>query len=200
MIKIFKNIIHKKKINHSFFPNKSSYNLHFNKYIKKNNNNKNIIINTDKLIFNKPYFENESTDAYKIIYKSFINNEDFLNYSYTTFSLSIALNNIRNNKDIRKLDKNINIHNVEIIDDWFEYGIINTNNSIFGINNKNHLINELIIGMIGPEFKILWDKKPIKQKVLIKYYSENYVDILEWERYVSFKNQNWYVSNINYII
>ena len=33
-----------------------------------------------------------------------------------------------------------------------------------------------------------------------KYYSENYVDILEWERYVSFKNQNWYVSNINYII
>ena len=199
MIKIFKNIIHNKKINHSFFPNKYTSNLHFNKYIKKNNY-KDIIFDTNKLIFNKHHFENESIDAYKIIYKSFINNQDFLNYLYTTSPLSIALNNIRNNKDIEKLDKDINIHNVEIIDNWFEYGLIDTNNSIFGINNKNHLINELIIGIVGPEFKILWDKKPIKQKVLIKYYSENYVDILEWERYVSFKNQDWYVSNINNII
>ena len=195
MRKIIKNIIHKKKINNTNFLNNNFSKLYVNNNIKKKN-----IMNINEIIFNEYNFKKESADAYKIIYNSFINNKDFQDYLYTTPSLSIALNNIRDNKDITKLDKYININNIEIVDNWFEYGIVNTNNSIFGINNKDHLINELIIGMIGPEFKILWDKKPIKQKVLIKYYSENYVDILEWERYVSFKNQNWCVSNINYII
>lgn len=195
MRKIIKNIIHKKKINNYNFPNNDFSKIYINNNIKKKN-----IININKIEFNEYNFKKESTHAYKIIYNSYINNKDFQDYLYTTPSLSIALNNIRDNKDITKLDKYIYINNIEILDYWFEYGIVNTNNSIFGINNKDHLINELIIGMIGPEFKTLWDKKPIKQKVLIKYYSENYVDVLEWEKYVSIKNQNWYVSNINNII
>lgn len=199
MQKIIKNIIHNKKINNKCFPNKISSKLYFNNDIKKINNIK-MIIDTDKLIFNEHNFKKESIHAYKIIYESFINKKDFLDHLYTTSSLSIALNYIRNNEDITQLDKYININNVEIVDNWFEYGIINTNNSIFGINNKQHFINELVTGMIGPEFKILWDKKPIKQKIIVKYYSENYIDTLEWERYVCIENQHWYVSNINNII
>ena len=69
-----------------------------------------------------------------------------------------------------------------------------------GFYNKEEIIHELSAGVIGPEVRKVWDQQSIKQKIKVLYESNEYLDILEWERDVMIPNQDWQVSNINQIL
>jgi hypothetical protein len=58
----------------------------------------------------------------------------------------------------------------------------------------------LSAGAIGPEVQHIWDQKPIKQVVNLLYESDNYYDIVEWERDLMLLNPTWQVSNINNLV
>jgi len=145
-------------------------------------------------------FKKHSAESYKIIYTSYLEKKDFLDYCYMTPSLSIALNELRNNANIDNLTKNINIKNTKIIDSWYEYGLTKRNDKLFGFYSKEELIHELIAGGLGPEVRKIWDQQGIKQKIKILYESDEYFDVLEWERNMMIPNQDWQVSNINNIL
>jgi len=180
---------------------------------KLNNNNIKNIKNVNKYSIctnftsddNREYihqfnFKKNSRHAYEVIYKTYLENKDFLDYCYTTPSLSIALNKLRSNSNINNLSKNINIKNIKIIDSWYEYGLTKSNNKIMGFYSKDEIIHELIAGGLGPEVRNIWDQRGIKQKIMVLYESDEYVDILEWERNMMIPDQDWQVSNINYIL
>ena len=145
-------------------------------------------------------FKRDSAEAYKVIYTSYLEKKDFLDYCYMTPSLSIALNELRDNSNINNLTKNINIKNIKIIDSWYEYGLTKSNDKIFGFYSKEEIIHELVAGVLGPEAKRIWDQQGIKQKVKILYESNEYYDLLDWERNMMIPDQSWQVSNINNIL
>ena len=145
-------------------------------------------------------FKKNSAEAYKIIYNTYIENKDFLDYCYTTPNLSNALNQLRNNSNINGLSKKINIINIKILDSWFEFGLTKSNNKILGLYNKQEIIHELLAGGLGPEVRKFWDQQGIKQKINVLYESDDYIDVLEWERNMMIPDQDWQVSNINQIL
>ena len=165
----------------------------YSKYLEfKSDDNREIIHNLN--------FKKDSSDAYKIIYKAFLQNKDFLDYCYTTPSLSLALNELRNNTNIKSLSNDININNVEIVNLWYEYGLTKSNNKFFGFYSKDEIFHELIAGGLGPEVRKIWDQRGIKQKIKVLYESDEYFDVLEWERNMMIPDQDWQVSNINNIL
>jgi hypothetical protein len=150
--------------------------------------------------FDDSNFKKYSAEAYKIIYNTYLEKKDFLDYCYATPSLSIALNNLRSTANINKLSKNINIKNSKIIDLWYEYGLTKSNDKILGFYSKDEIFYEFIAGSLGPEVRKFWDQQSIKQKVKILYESDDYCDVLEWERNMMIPDQDWQVSNINEIL
>ena len=87
-------------------------------------------------------FKENSAEAYKIIYNTYIENKDFLDFCYATPSLSNALNQLRNSSNISSLSKEINIKNINIIDSWFEFGLTKSNSKILGFYNKEEIIKK----------------------------------------------------------
>ena len=167
--------------------------------------NKNIICpyfksKDNREFLNQLTFKTHSTNAYKLIYNSYLLNIDFLDYNYTTPSLSLALNELRNKSNIDNLPTNINIKNVVIIDSWYEYGITKSNDKFMGMYNKSQIVHEITAGILGPEAFNIWDQQGIKQKIKILYESDHYLDVIEWERDMMLPNQVWQVCNINQIL
>ena len=153
--------------------------------------------------FNQDIFVNSSIFAYNIIYKSYIDKVDFLDYQYTNPKLSIALNQIRNDTSedlILNLPKKINVNNSTILSNVLKNEFTSDNFKMFGFYNNNEILQELVSGAIGPEVSHLWDQRPIKQVVNVLYESDEYCDILEWERDLSEEDPQWHVSNINILI
>lgn len=163
-----------------------------------NNSKKNSICD-----FNHVEFINNTIYPYNLIYKSYLNNIDFLDYEYTNPSLSIALNKLRNNIDegvISKLPKEIILKKNIILNNKISNSHLTCNSKFLGYFSKNQILNEIAIGMIGPEISHIWNEKPTKQTISVLYESESFYDILEWERDLTLDNPEWQVSNINYII
>ena len=104
-------------------------------------------------------FKNDSADAYKIIYKCYIKQKDFLDYCYTSPSLSLALNNLRENSNINNLPSKIVLIDIKIINSWYEYGLTKSNDKFMGFYNKEEIIHELSAGVIGPEVRKVWEKE-----------------------------------------
>lgn len=165
---------------------------------------KQIIFNkTKKNNINHIEFINNTIHPYNLIYKSYLNKIDFLDYEYTNPSLSIALNKLRNNIDetiISKLPKEIVLTNTKILNNQIINSRLTCNSKFLGYFSKNQILNEIAIGMIGPEISHIWDEKPTKQIISVLYESDFFYDILEWERDLTLDNPEWQVSNINYII
>lgn len=145
-------------------------------------------------------FKDASADAYKIIYKCYIKQEDFLDHCYTSPSLSLALNDLRDKSNINNLPSDIIVIDVKIISSWYEYGLTKSNDKFMGFYNKDEIIHEISAGALGPEVRKVWDQQSIKQKVKVLYESTEYLDILEWERDLMIPDQDWQVSNINQIL
>jgi len=164
------------------------YNSLFEEYIY----NENSYFDIDDFIY-------DSQKAYKMIYNSYIKNEDFFDLRYTSFPLSLTLNHLNNKTSNVYFDKEINIIDVILLENTFKNEFIQTNNIRFS-NYKEHLWNNLLAGFIGPENKLFWDNIQTKQILKVLYISDQYYDILDWERDVTFPNQKWQLGNINNII
>lgn len=152
---------------------------------------------------NENHFLKNSIISYNKIYKTYLNEKDFLDFEFTTPKLSIALNNLRensNNDIISKLPKEINVNKSIILSNSINNELTTNNFKFLGYYNKDEIVHQIITGAIGPEIRHLWDQLPSKQIINVLYQSDNYYDIIEWERNLLESNSEWQVSNINKII
>ena len=169
----------------------------------KNIKSKESIIEKNINEFNEKKFLDDSIFAYNVIYKAYLNNEDFLDHQYTNPRLSIALNELRRNTCenlIVKLPEKIEVNNSVLLSNKIKNEVTTNNFKLFGFYNNAEISHHLSAGVIGPEILHIWDQQPIKQKINVLYKSENYYDIIEWERDLSEENSEWQVCNINKII
>tara|TARA_B100000424_G_scaffold12162_1_gene9062 strand:- start:273 stop:920 length:648 start_codon:yes stop_codon:yes gene_type:complete len=177
-----------------------------NLLINSKNNNINIkeeIVKKNLDEFNEIDFLKGSTLAYNVTYEAYLNNINFLNYQYTNPKLSIALNKIRNNTSdnlILNLPNKININNSSLLSNVIKNEFTTDNFKLFGCYNNNEVVQQLVSGAIGPEVSHIWDQQPIKQVINVLYESNEYYDIIEWERDLTLEDPQWHVSNINSII
>jgi len=161
------------------------------------------VIPDDSIIDNSYIYKTNFTlgakQGYYTIYQAYMENENFLNYSYTSPSLSLAINYLIT---LRKEKSKLNLDNikVDIIDNWIEKDTINSRDKILGFYDKDELIHHLIAGGVGPEFLDLWDQTGYKQIVRVKYILDDRIDIWDWERDIIDENMPWQVRNINNII
>ena len=155
------------------------------------------LYNIDKI--DNQEFKLGSIMGYNTIYNAYFEKSDFTNYNFTTPELALALNylNYFDKKNystcLKKLDS-------EILGSWIEYGLVKSNSNFLGLWHKDIIKQEILTGFFGPENYNLWDKRPIRQKVLVKYKLSNRIDIWEWQRCLSLPDSDWCVSNINHII
>ena len=138
--------------------------------------------------------------GYKQIYNTYYKRDNFLNYLYTTPKLSIALNKLNQitNHEPPLLD--FNSLKVYQLNSNIEYGLSKMNNKILGLWTPSYIKNEIMIGMIGPEFQSIWHQQPIRENKNILYQFKNRMDIWTWQRCLLTKNSPWVVYNINNII
>ena len=165
--------------------------------------NKKIMVNKNIKEFDEHEFLKNSVHAYNRIYRSYLNNEDFLDYQYTTPKLSLALNDLRQRSCTERLSSltdNISVQESKILSNKIENEITTNNFKFLGYYNVDEIIHQIIAGAIGPEARYIWDQLPLKQKVNVLYKSDNYYDIIEWERDLSEEEPEWHVCNINKII
>lgn len=165
--------------------------------INKNFNDEHI--NHKNSYFDVENFKFNSSKAYELIYQKYVNQEDFLNYNYTSFPLSITLNYLNNNSNIDLIDDELFVEDNEIIDISLKNSFIESNEIKFS-DYKEHIWNNLCAGIIGPENTLYWDNIQTKQIVRVIYYSEDFFDIVDWERDITYPNKKWQVANINEII
>lgn len=152
---------------------------------------------------NEKDFLKNTIYPYNLIYKTFINNYNFLDYQYTNPQLSIVLNKIRsitNDKLLLELPKEITNIETKIISNEFKFDFFTCNTKFLGYFNKEEIYKEIIKGMAGPENEHFWNERPLKQVINVLYKSEHFYDTLEWERDMTLEEPQWQVSNINYII
>ncbi len=153
--------------------------------------------------FNVDDFLSNSIFAYNLIYKSYIDNVDFLDYQYTNPSLSIALNNLRDYtcyESLNRLPREINVTKYKILSNKIKNEVTTNNFKFLGYYDNLEISHELSAGAIGPEVRYIWDQKPVKQVINVLYKSDDFYDIIEWERDLAEEDPDWQVSNINKII
>lgn len=153
--------------------------------------------------FNETCFLKGSILAYNVTYKAYLNNTNFLNYQYTNPKLSIALNEIRNNTPedlLINLPNKIKVNNSIILSNVITNDFTTDNFKLFGYYNKDEVMHQILSGAIGPEITHIWDQLPVKQIINILYESDDYYDIIEWERDLTLEEPEWHISNINLII
>lgn len=144
-----------------------------------------------------------SKDAYNIIYKNYLDKVDFLDYKYTNPSLSIALNKLRNkikNEDLNSCPRDINTIDNYILSNRIVYNVTTCNFKILGFTTKNEIKHNIFMGLASPDVNDLKSQYPTKQIINVLYLSEDFYDILEWERDLLELNPEWQVSNINNIL
>ncbi|VVU95488.1 hypothetical protein CPAV1605_1239 [seawater metagenome] len=153
----------------------------------------------ERSFFNQAVFLEGARLGYREIFKSFSNNIDYLEENYTTPKLSLALNQILSEHQINPR-LNLNKIDAEILGIWNDIGHATANDKVLGHWCNETIKHELIAGGLGPEVRIIWDQKPIKQKVKVLYNVNNRIDVWEWERCLMMTNYNWTISNINGVI
>ena len=164
-----------------------------NKY-QENNFSKEI---NEKMKFDENEFTKGSIKAYNVIYNHFLMKNNFLNVTYTTPTLSNALNYIT--KKSSKINP-LCLQELEskVLTSWVEIGVANTN---------NHIMGKIDLELVKKELKNsnicdCWDiyVGPLKQKVKVLYKNKNRYDVWEWEKCLMKDQEEWTVSNINNIL
>lgn len=139
--------------------------------------------------------------AYLTIFNSFICNDDFLKFNYTNPNLSNVLNNIRTKTDLKKIEKKIKNISCKIIN---IENVINEpvykNDKLLGIYDYEEIIHQLSTGIIGPEITHIWDQTYSKIIIRVEIKSDNYLDIVDFEKDLMYMNSDWQICNINEII
>ena len=150
--------------------------------------------------YNKEEFERGVIEGYKTIFNTYYEKENFLNVSYTTPKLSIALNELQSRLEHSPPVLDFQSLKVHILDTNIEYGILKTNDKILGLWTPKCIKQEVMIGMIGPEFQSIWHHQPIRENINVLYRFKNRYDIWTWQRCLFTENSPWIVYNINNII
>ncbi len=208
MKKILWPLIHKFRLNPDVCLKNNSWGwISQNKIKQISNNNipKNEIEDIDdqneRMFYHKYHFRKGVIQGYQTVYQSYCLDKDFIENCYTTPKLSLAinyLNSINSNIVIPNLSfKNMDIN---ILGSWIETGFAESNDKILGLWDQEVLKHELIAGGLGPEVRVIWDQKPMKQKVRVLYQLSNRIDVWDWERCIMVPDSNWSVSNINNIL
>ena len=135
---------------------------------------------------------------YSDIHESIYDKKDFFMKNYMTPKLSYILNEISKDIDTHHYTKDIEFDKVEIIDRYKSYGFVSSNNKLFGLFNKEEIIHELSVGMIGPEISSVWDQRPIKQILIISIDSDKDKSVMTLERDLMLTDRKWILSDINY--
>lgn len=139
--------------------------------------------------------------GYYKIYQTFYEKENFLNYCYTTPKLSFALNSIREHSDLSRPSLDFNSMNVEILNYKVEYGLVKSNEKILGLWTPKCIQQEIMIGMVGPEYPSIWTYQPSRQIINVLYEFPNRKDVWTWQCCnVEDDNFFWNVKNINSIL
>ena len=153
--------------------------------------------------FESNHFLEHSRNAYNVIYKNYLDKIDFLDKKFTTPSLSIALNKLRSKADDEKLNKypddSKTMQNF-ILSNKIEYKVTTCNYKILGFTSKKEIKYNIFMGLANPDETDLKSQHPTKQIINVLYLSDNFYDILEWERDLLEINPEWQVSNINNIL
>lgn len=139
-------------------------------------------------------------NIYYDIHESIYAQKDFFMKNYLTPKLSYVLNEVSKNIDTKQYTKDIEFNKVEIIDIYKSYGFVSSNNKLFGLFNKEEIIHELSVGMIGPEISSIWDQKPIKQILIISIDSDKDKSVMTLERDMMLTDRKWILSDIDYLI
>ena len=101
---------------------------------------------------------------------------------------------------LKSLPDEIEVDKTNIISSIIKPENVTCNMKFMGYFNKEEIYDEITAGMIGPEIRHIWDEKPLKQSITVSYESEQFYDILVWERDLSLDEPEWQVANINYIV
>ena len=155
-----------------------------------------IVMNeSEKNIFKKGVIK-----GYEEIYNTFYKRGEFLDNLYTTPKLSLALNELNMIREHQAPILDFNSVEVYILNSNVEYGLMKMNDKVLGYWTPAVMKQEIIIGMIGPEFQSIWHQQPIRENKNILYKFQNRIDIWTWQRCLLTKNSPWVVYNINNII
>lgn len=194
---MIKSIIHYKPLKIDCCSIKFPWNWRCQSIINKINPRSDIILPnelSEKSLYYESHFISGVKIGYKRLYEDLSNNIEYL--EYTTPSLSIALNLLQFNLNLPKIE----IDDVNIINERFEYGSINCNNKYFGLYCNDEIIHNLSCGLAGPEASYIWHQNIFKQIITVKYETNHGIDIWDWERDLFTDNQEWQIRNINEII
>jgi hypothetical protein len=137
--------------------------------------------------------------AYNTIFDYYNNDKNFLEESFTSPSLSLGINYLISQKNIKNLE-HPNIKEIRILDDWLEENYTFNNYKILGMWNNNEIEHSILAGVIGPEINYIWSQNPIKQIVKVNFICENREDVWLFERCLFEQNPQWQIKNINNII
>lgn len=137
--------------------------------------------------------------AYKSVFKSYKNDENFLNNEYASPSLSLAINYLIENKEIYSIEEP-KIKKINIINEWFEENHTFKNFKHLGILNDLEINHYILTGVIGPEMSYIYSQNPIKQIVKVEFDCENRQDVWLFERCLFEEESMWQIKNINNII
>ena len=195
---IYRNI---KKINSSILPLFYKFKFEYCKInpFKKVSYDKVLENFTDDRDYIHEYQVRETAkNIYSDIHESIYTKKDFFMKNYLSPKLSYILNEVSKNIDPKHYIKDIEFNKVEIIDIYKSYGFVSSNNKLFGLFNKEEIIHELSVGMIGPEISSIWDQRPIKQILIISIDSEKDKSVMTLERDLMLTDKKWILSDINY--
>lgn len=145
-------------------------------------------------------FETGVKQGYYQIYNSFYKKQNFLFQNYTTPKLSIALNILQRHFIHSTPLLNFDSLDVKVLNSSVEIGFAKSNDKILGFWNTSCIQNEIMIGMIGPEYQSIWNQQPLCENVNVLYKFDNRIDIWQWQRSLTSEKYSWQVSNINGIL
>lgn len=134
--------------------------------------------------------------AYSTIFDQYKYGHNFLDSSYCTPALSIALNQLRKNTNLSTLSVP-KIETIRIIDDWELYERTMSNNKYFGLLDRKEIKLEIMQGLIGPEREVYI---PLKHQVKVHFTCNNRHDIWVLERDANQDDSDWQVCNINQVL
>lgn len=146
--------------------------------------------------FDSEDFKKGCAQAYITIFDQYKNGHNFLDKSYCSPALSIALNELRGNTNLSNL-KLPKIKTIRIIDNWELYERTMSNTKYLGLVDKKELELEMLQGMLGPEEEIYI---PLKHQVKVHFACNNRHDIWILERDLNKDDSDWQVCNINQVL
>lgn len=178
----------------------------------------------ERMTFSESQFLLGAERGYHMIVNGLLAHENFLESTFCTPELSLALSKIdvsgveeeNRFKHITSSEENP-VVTTRVLGQCVEMQETHSNSKFLGLWNIDHIKSEVFAGMVGPEVKIATGQEdnityiPARQTVRVLYSVEyqqrisdvfKRVDVFDWERSLDFGDgqEEWTVSNVNFLI